>query len=200
VAYVLTQADIVWNRALTHVPGTGVGDRHLHALAAPYGRIMNGGVASVMDCFTAQDVERAADALAYLGLVDMADLTRRLVWADWSEDHLEQRLNHAFYSLDRALEGAFEYRYATFTSDFEATAPDGLERRPGSWSRDPGDERKVCLGELLVHERAVLCSRADACPDPGRSTLHSRSSLHSGTLCELCPSGPTWAWPVAPPR
>lgn len=64
---------------------------------------MNGGVSSVMDTCTAEEVHGAADAFAYLGLADLAELTRRLIGADWSAEGLEQRLNHAFYGLDYAL-------------------------------------------------------------------------------------------------
>ncbi|HEX6684642.1 MAG TPA: hypothetical protein VF062_17690 [Candidatus Limnocylindrales bacterium] len=47
---------MVWSRALSDNPGASVGDRHLHDLAKPYGRIMNGGVAAVMDICTAEEV------------------------------------------------------------------------------------------------------------------------------------------------
>jgi len=199
VTYVLTHADLVWNRALSGDSGSGnsgsgMGDRHLHALAAPYGRIMSGGVSSVLDICTAEQVRQAADAFAYLGLADLAGLTRRLVDADWDEEGLELRLNHAFYGLECAVAGAFERKYAESPQDFDAVAPDGIERRQGSWSLERGDDGPgVCLGELIVHENAVVCSLGDDHPSPGPSTLHSRSSLHSGTACELCPSGPTWA-------
>lgn len=116
-------ADLVWNRALFDEPGTSVGDRHLRAMAKPYGRIMNGGVASVMDTSTAEEVDQAADAFAYLGLGDLADLTRSLIIADWSEGGLEHRLNHAFYGLDYALIGAFERKYAESPEDFDPIAP-----------------------------------------------------------------------------
>jgi hypothetical protein len=50
---------------------------------------------------------RAADAFDYLGLSDLADLTRRLVDADWwSENDLEERFNRAFWGLEQALGGA----------------------------------------------------------------------------------------------
>jgi hypothetical protein len=199
VAYVLTNADIVWNRALSDDPGTNVGDQHLRLLAKPYGRIMNGGVASVMDICTANEVQLAADTFAYLGLADLAGLTRRLVEADWTEDRLEERLNRAFYGLDCALEGAFERKYAESPDDFDPVVPDGTERLQESWVPDGGKGRRVCTGELIVHEHAVLCTRGDACPDPGRSTLHSSSHLHANAPCELCPSGPAWAGQAASP-
>jgi hypothetical protein len=193
VAYVLTMADLVWNRALSSEPGTGIGDRHLRAMAKPYGRIMNGGVASVLDTSTPAEVNQAADAFAYLGLADLADLTRRLVAADWSQDGLERRLNHAFYGLDYALIGAFERRYAESPQDFDPVAPDGVDRRPGSWPGPGGDSERVCAGELVVHETGVGCSRGDACPGPTPDVLHSRSRLHTTLGCPLCPSGPSWA-------
>jgi hypothetical protein len=197
VVYVLTKADLVWNRSLFDDPGTGVGDRHLRAMAKPYGRIQNSGVSAVMDTSTPEEVQRAADAFAYLGLADLADLTRRLIDADWSEVGLEERLNRAFYGLDYALEGAFERKYAESPDDFDPAAPDGIERRPGSWSSDSGQGKRVCAGELIVHEHGVRCSRGDACPEPTPGVLHSRSRLHTESGCELCPSGPTWAGQIA---
>lgn len=189
----LTRADLVWNRALSGVPGDGAGDRHLAALSKPHGRIMSGGVASVMDACTAQEVRRAADAFAYLGLADLAGLTRSLIGADWSRAGLEERLNGAFYGLECALEGAFERRYAESPQDFSPVMPDGTRRAHGSWRPGASRGRRVCLGELIVHERAVLCTEGDACAEPPRGALHSRSRLHADASCELCPSGPDWA-------
>ncbi|MEU4155161.1 hypothetical protein [Actinoplanes sp. NPDC026670] len=92
-----TKATMVWNRALSDYPVGGVGDRHLQAMANPYAQIMGSGVSAVMDTSSAEDVRQAADAFDYLGLPDLANLTRRLIDADWcSEDGLEQRLNRTF--------------------------------------------------------------------------------------------------------
>jgi len=152
VLYVLTKAELVWNRALSEDPGTGVGDRYLHAMAKPYGRIMGSGVSAVMDTSSPDEVQQAADAYDYLGLPDLADLTRRLVDADWwSEDDLEERLNHAFCGLEEALTGAFERKYAESPEDFDAVAEEG-----------DGQDKGVCEGELIVHERDVLCVRKAA--------------------------------------
>ena len=129
--YVLTKADLVWNRALSDERGAGVGDRHLRAMAKPYGRIMGSGVSAVMDTSSPEELEQAADAFDYLGLSDLGDLTRRLVDADWwSEDDLEDRLNLAFYGLEQALSGAFERKYAESPEDFDAVAADGVDRKP----------------------------------------------------------------------
>jgi hypothetical protein len=179
VMYVLTKADLVWNRAIDDL-GTGVGDRHLRAMAKPYGRIMNGGVSAVLDTSSPEEVQRAADAFDYLGLSDLAELTRRLVDADWwSDDDLEGRLNIAFYGLEHALVGAFERRYAESPGDFDAVADDGVDRQPGSWSPDGGQGKGICVGELIVDGRDLLCSRGDACPGIAPVVLHSRSRLHS---------------------
>lgn len=191
--HALTYADLVWNRALSGVPGDGPGDRHLAALGKPHGRIMSGGVASVTGTCTAEEMRRAADAFAYLGLADLAGLTRRLIRADWSRDGLEERLNGAFYGLECALEGAFERKFAESPQDFSPVVPDGTQRAPGSWLPGAGRGRRVCLGELIVHERAVLCTEGDACAEPPRGALHSRSRVHAEASCELCPSGPGWA-------
>ena len=193
MAHLLTRADLVWNRALSGDPGAGVGDRHLVAMAKPYGRIMNGGVAAVMDTSTAEEVERAADAFAYLGLADLADLTRRLIAADWSEEGLEHRLNRAFYGLDWAHTGAFERKYAESPEDFDPVPPDGVVRISGSWHGGQG--ARVCMGELMVHEQGVDCSGGAVCPGPGPNVLHSRSRLHAESGCARCPSGPNWARP-----
>jgi hypothetical protein len=193
VAYVLTKADVVWNRALSDAPGAGAGDRHLRAMAKPYGRIMGSGVSAVMDTCTAEEVQRAGDALEYLGLANLADLTRRLADADWSDDSLDERpVNNAFWGLELALEGAFERKYAESPEDFDPVVDDGVDRPSGSWPSG-GQGKAVCAGELIVHEREEVCSRGDACPGITPLVLHSRSRLHSGAGCELCPSGPTWA-------
>jgi hypothetical protein len=178
--YVLTRADLVWNRAMSDQPGSGVGDRHLWAMAKPYGRIMGSGVSAVMDTSSPEEVQRAADAFDYLGLPDLAALTRRLVDADWwSEDDLEERLNRIFWGLEHALAGAFERKYAEAPQDFDAVAADGVDRQPGSWPSGGGQGKRVCTGELIVDERDVLCSQRDACPGIMPVVLHSRSRLHS---------------------
>src|SRR5690242_4121553 len=111
--YVLTKADLVWNRAQSDHPVAGVGDRHLRAMAKPHGRIMGSGVSAVLDTSTADEVQHATVASDYLGLPDLADLTRLLIHTDWYADSLdEQRLNTAFYGLEMALYGAFERKYA----------------------------------------------------------------------------------------
>jgi hypothetical protein len=199
VVYVLTKADMVWNRALSDDPGTGPGDRYLRAMAKPYGRIMNGGVSALMDTCTPPEVHRGADAFDYLGLSDLADLTRRLIDADWYEDGLEERLNHAFYGLDYAHEGAYERKYAESPEDFDPVADDGTDRMNGSWLPDGGPNKVVCPGELTVHEQGVGCTQGDACPESTPAVLHSRSRLHTAAGCERCPSGPTWAGQAAQP-
>jgi hypothetical protein len=197
--YVLTNADLVCNRAFSDDPGTGIGDRHLRAMAKPYGRIMGSGVSAVMDTSTAAEIRHAAEAFDYLGLVDLADLTRRLADADWSDDCLnEHRVNRAFGGLEHALHGAFERIYAESADDFDPIEPDGVERRPGSWLSGGGPANHACAGELTVHERDVLCSQVDACPGVKPEVLHSRSRLHSETGCELCPSGPMWTGSINP--
>ncbi|GAB7045544.1 hypothetical protein [Catenuloplanes indicus] len=66
----------------------------------------------------------------YLGLPDLAEVTRRLVDADWrSEDSLQERLNHAFWGLEQALAGAFERTYAESPEDFAPLVADGVDRR-----------------------------------------------------------------------
>ncbi|GAA3213384.1 hypothetical protein ACFO1B_13555 [Dactylosporangium siamense] len=178
--YVLTKADLVWNRAMSDHPGSGVGDRHLCAMAEPYGRIMGSGVSAVMDTSSPEEVQQAAEAFDYLGLSDLAALTRRLVDADWcSEDDLEDRLNRTFWGLEHALDGAFERKYAESPEDFDAVVADGVDRQPGSWSPGGGHGKSICVGELIVHERDVLCSQRDACPGIMPVVLHSRSRLHS---------------------
>jgi hypothetical protein len=180
VMYVLTKADLVWNRAMSEDSGTGVGDRHLQAMAKPYGRIMGSGVSAVMDTSSPEEVQRAADAFEHLGLSDLAALTRRLVDVDWgSEDDLEDRLNQAFWGLEKALTGAFERKYAESPEDFDAVVADGVDRQPGSWLSGGGQGKTVCAGELIVHEGEVLCSARDACPGIAPLVLHSRSRLRS---------------------
>jgi hypothetical protein len=193
VMYVLTKADLVWNRALSDDPVAGVGDRQLRSMAKPYGRIMGSGVSAVMDTSTPDEVHRAADAFDYLGLADLAGLTRRLIDVDWwSEDDLEERLNRAFWWLEHALTGAFERKYAQSPEDFDAVHDDGVDRRPGSWPSG-GQGKTVCAGALIVHEREVRCSQGDACPGIQPLVLHLTSRLHSEGECELCPTGQTWA-------
>ncbi|WP_426514047.1 hypothetical protein ACPPVO_27545 [Dactylosporangium sp. McL0621] len=178
MTYVLTKADLVWNRAMSDEVHAGVGDRHLRAMAKPYGRIMGSGVSAVLDTSSPEEVRRAADAFEYLGLSDLAGLTRRLVDVDWSsEDDLEGRLNRAFYGLEEALAGAFERKYAESPEDFDGVAGDGVDRRPGSWASG-GQGKRVCPGELIVHEHDVVCSQRDACPGITGLVLHSRSRWH----------------------
>lgn len=177
--HVLTMADLVWNRAMSDGPGSGVGDRHLRAIAKPYGRIMSSGVSAVLDTSSPEEVRLAADAFDYLGLPDLAEVTRRLVDADWrSEDSLEERLNHAFWGLEHALAGAFERTYAESPEDFAPPVADGVDRQPGSWSMDGGQGKTVCLGELVVNQCDVRCSQDPACPGVTPSVLHSGSRLH----------------------
>jgi len=196
VAYVPTKADQVWNRGLAGEPVSGVGDLHLRALAKPYGRMMGSGVSAVMDTSTADEVQRAADAFAYFGLLDLADFTRRLIDADWFEDGLEERFNTAFWGLEHALDGAFERKYAESPEDFDTVEDDGVVRGAGSWLEHSQGKRS-CTGELTVHERDTRCTKGDACPGITPLVLHSRSRLHTAAGCGRCPSGPTWAGQAA---
>lgn len=160
MAYVLTKADLVWNRALSDHPGTGVGDWHLQAMAKPHGRIMNGGVSAVMDICTAEEVQHAADAFAYLGLADLAGLPRRLIDADWwSEDDIEDRLNRTFYGLDYALVGVRAQVHRS---------PGRLRPRPAGRSRTT--TRLLVTGSISVSPTAcirrssVLCRKVVCWP------------------------------------
>jgi hypothetical protein len=202
VEYVLTRAHLVWNRAFDwesrdsdedpdDFPGP-VGDRHMRALAKPYGRAMGSGIDAVRDTSSPKECHRAADAFAYLGLPDLAEMFRRLAdialsaedgGRNWPSDQ-------AFWGLENALEGAFERKYAESPEDFEPIPADGVERRHGSWP----DVDRICLGELLVHERMVECSRGEGCRGQPPGMKHSRSSLHTDADCDLCPSGPAWPW------
>ncbi|MEO3819551.1 hypothetical protein [Plantactinospora sp. B24E8] len=195
MASVLTPADLVWNRALSDQPGRGVGDRHLHAMAKPYGRIMGSGTSAVADTCTPEEILRAADAFDYLGLTDLAELTRRLTDADF-DDGRERRLNHAFFGLENGLERAFHRRYAAAPDDFE---PPPLRASPAASSPQvppgpTGRASKVCSGTVVVHElndectRGVVCARRQAHHVP-----HEEAVLHRGIGCALCPSGPDWA-------
>ncbi len=171
---------MVWNRAMSDYPVGGVGDRHLRAMANPYAQIMGSGVSAVMDTNSAEEVRRAADAFDYLGLPDLANLTRGLIDTDWcSEDGLERRLNRNFVWLELALDGAFERKYAESPEDFDAVVADGVDRLSGSWPSGDGKDKRACSGELIVSETDVVRSQRDASPGISFSVLHSRSRLRS---------------------
>ena len=202
MAYVLTRADLVWNRAFdweTLDPDEDpddfvgpVGDRHMRALAKPYGRAEGSGIDAVRDASSPKECHRAADAFTYLGLPDLAKMFRRRADIDLSAEEGGRGWPsyEAFGGLELALRGAFERKYAESPEDFEPVPADGVERRHGSWPDGDG----VCVGALLVHERMVECSRGERCPGLRPGMKHSRSRLHTGADCELCPSGAAWAW------
>src|SRR5262245_54211757 len=187
VEYALTRADLVWNRAFDWESldpdedpddfAGSVGDRHMRALAKPYGRVMGSGIDSVRDTSSPKECHRAADAFAYLGLPDLAEMFRRLADVALSAEDGGRGWpsDQAFWGLENALEGAFERKYAESPEDFEPVPADGVERRHGSWP----DGDRVCLGELLVHERTVECSRGERCPGLRPGMKHSRSRLHA---------------------
>jgi hypothetical protein len=91
--YVLSAADLVWNRAFDDQSGNGRGDRHLRAMAKPYSQIMANGTSAVRETCTPEEIVGAAEAFDYLDLHQLADLTRRLV--DVMGEREPQR-DHAF--------------------------------------------------------------------------------------------------------
>ena len=199
--YVLTLANLVWNRAIDVRTSLdvdadpddfrgGVGDRHLQAVVKPYGRAMGSGIDAVRDSSSPKECHRAADCFAYLGLPDLAEMFRRLAEVSPEDEARGWPSYHAFGGLEMALEGAFERKYAESPEDFEPIAVDGVERRHGSWP----DGDRTCMGDLLVHQRVVECSRGDRCPGLRPGMTHSRSRLHKDADCDLCPSGPAWPW------
>jgi|SRR5215467_5730208 len=191
--YVLSTADLVWNRALDDQPGNGPGDRHLRAMAKPYNQIMANGTSAVTDTCTPEEIVGAAQAFDYLGLHQLADLTRRLVDVVGEREH--QR-DHAFWSLEMALGSAFERKYAQAPQDFDPVAPEDLRRSP-AWALDDGARpaRLVeCPGEVVVHELALECDAGTACPGLDVSVaIHPWARLHEQDGCARCPSGSTWA-------
>jgi len=191
--YVVSAANLVWNRALDDEPGSGPGDRHLRAMAKPYNQIMANGTSAVMETCTTEEIVGAAEAFDYLGLRQLADLTRRLV--DGVGEREPQR-DRAFYGLEMALDSAFERKYAQAPQDFDPVAPDHLAG-PVDWASG-GDVREssrvVCPGEVVVHELAIECGAGTACPGLNVSVaIHPWVRLHEQGGCARCPSGPTWA-------
>ena len=190
----LTSADLVWNRALSDEPGNGFGDRHLHAMAKPYGRIMSSGTSAVADTCTVQEILGAADAFDYLGLSDQADLTRRLADADFSNGR-EQRRNRAFYGLELALHRAFERRYEAAPEDFDPPLPasSGSPTQPDG-TQPSARSPKSCSGTVIVHELDNPCTLGAGCARLSEGLIeHERAALHRSSECELCPSGRDWA-------
>jgi hypothetical protein len=163
-------------------PGNGTGDHHLRAIAAPYGRIMNSGVSSVLDTCTPEEVERAAEAFAYLGLTELAQLTRHIIGIDWraADGTAERRLNNAFYGLEMGFVAAFERKYIEAPADFE----------PAVGEDDTLLGRHICPGEISVHEKTSSCTVG---PDCTGDISHATARLHREGICERCPSGPDWA-------
>ncbi len=68
----------VWNRACNDQPGTGLGDRHLHALINVHGVTMNGGTSHSAHIRSVDDFDRAARACEYLQLPELAALLREI--------------------------------------------------------------------------------------------------------------------------
>jgi hypothetical protein len=165
--------------ALLGPAGSGVGDRHLAAMAKPYGRIMNGGVSSVLDTCSPEDVERAAEAFAYLGLNELAEVTRWVAHIEWYWRAREIRLNRAFYGLEHGLEAAFRRRYAGSPEDFDAV----------EGAHETAEGAPICAGDLVVHEVRSLCSLGEDCAGVPN---HATARLHRAQGCELCPAGPDW--------
>jgi hypothetical protein len=78
VAYRLTPADQVWNRAAEGgPPDPGPGDRALTDLLRAHGRIMNSGVYSLFDTHDAEEVESAKSGYRFFGLFAVAELIDR---------------------------------------------------------------------------------------------------------------------------
>ena len=186
----LSPADLVWNRALGDSPGSGVGDLHLRAMAKPRGRIMNSGTSAVADTCTGEEILRAADAFDYLGLPELADLTRRLLDGD-SDGGRERRRNRAFYGLEIALHRAFERRYEAAPGDFDhPPAASGCSGGTQPSTHGPTS----CLGTVTVHELDNTCTLGAECARLSQHIIqHERAVLHRSSECELCPSGHDWA-------
>jgi hypothetical protein len=144
---------------------------------------MGSGIDAVRDSSSPKECHRAADCFAYLGLPDLAELFRRLAEVSPEDEARGWPSYHAFGGLEMALEGAFERKYAESPEDFEPIAVDGVERRQGSWP----DGDRMCMGDLLVHQRVVECSRGRPMPRTGppaaREQLHRR--LVADTFAEL---------------
>jgi len=163
-------------------------------MAKPHGRIMNAGTSAVGDTCTAEEILRAADAFDYLGLAELADLTRRLVHGDVRTAR-EQQHNRAFYGLELALHPAFEHRYETAPDDFDPVSPPprGSQSQPDR-TQPPDHGPVACPGTITVHELDNTCILGTGCARLTQGVIeHERAILHRDAGCELCPSGPEWA-------
>ncbi|WP_433040660.1 hypothetical protein [Dactylosporangium sp. CS-033363] len=176
----------VWNRGMDATGGR-IGDLQLGAMSKPYGRIMGSGTSAVLDTSTRDEVLAAADAFDYLGLPDLAALTRRIADADWEREHLEERYNHAFYALEYGLYAAFERRYFAHPEDFAPVEDPGPPAVPGRWT---------CPGTATVHELDDTCSLGPDCARERdrRFSSHAYTALHTADGCTYCPAGGDWAF------
>jgi hypothetical protein len=190
--------ELVYDRALFDGTGTGVGDRHLAAVFPVHGRMMNAGTSSAEDCYSAEQILRAADGFAYFGLVELAEVVRRIPGTDFGEGR-ESRLNRAYYGLvdmDLALIAGFQRKYAASPEDFDPPpsqpSPRGLRTQVDLPRAEP-TEPVNCQQLLTIHQLASTCADTSVCGWPERYAYHYARTLHREPGCDLCPHGPTWA-------
>jgi hypothetical protein len=121
----MAEVEQAWNRACATEPGTGPGDRHLHALLDVHGMLMNGGVDHAVEVKTAEQFARAADACDYLGLPEVTALLRRMPGSELT-DEAEAELSSAYWSQaeDSLLYAAFKRRWEQAPGDFAPLDPD----------------------------------------------------------------------------
>ena len=70
----MSQADLVWNRAALEQGGRNplAGDRHIVALIALHSVLMNGGLEHAMDSLTSNEFQAGVAGFRFLGMNDVA--------------------------------------------------------------------------------------------------------------------------------
>lgn len=116
--YVLTPADLIWNRAAMDDGGSDPlkGDRHLAALLYLHSLIMNGGVLHGLECLEADEFAAACRGYEFFGLTEVGPFLNRVLReaTESSEsDHMDRleassdRDYMTIISSEQAIEDAF---------------------------------------------------------------------------------------------
>jgi hypothetical protein len=122
----MTEADLIWNRAVLENGGAMPrdGDLALTALMRAHGLTMNGGILHAVDILSQRELTAARAGYRFFGFGPVASLFSRakdLLDADADLDAFERILDHEYASYvpsDSVLVERFESHLATSPSDF----------------------------------------------------------------------------------
>ena len=199
----MSQADLVWNRAaMEHWEPVRRGDSALAALLRAHGMVCNGGVFHCIETHSSAELEQGCAGFRFFGLAEVAALleeaaskvTREAARAGDYDEELEFEFDGRYGELipdDNTIVRRFEARFASHPEDF---APSGSNRaefrtcaRPADWTRDrrflvrkctrmhtSNRETRVFPGQRL----AFQSGRGDLNPRPPRPERDLARSIY----------------------